>query len=122
MKIVASSRIKRLKRKQSIRKKIFGTSKKPRLTVFRSNKYISAQLIDDIAGTTLVFASSSEKELAEKLKSKKDREAAKVIGKIIAERAVKKGIKDVVFDRNGYLFHGRVKILADSARESGLIF
>ncbi|MCK4777173.1 MAG: 50S ribosomal protein L18, partial [Actinomycetia bacterium] len=85
-------------------------------------KYISAQLIDDTVGVTLVCASSSEKDLAKKLKSKKDREAAKIIGKAIAERAGKKGIKNVVFDRNGYLFHGRVKVLADNARENGLNF
>ena len=113
---------KRLRRKIRIRKKIRGTSERPRLTVYRSLKYIYAQIIDDEAGHTLVAASTLEKELREKLKSTKDIEAAKTVGELIAKRALEKGIEKVVFDRNGYKYHGRVKALADAAREAGLKF
>ena len=113
---------KRLRRKIRIRKKIRGTPERPRLTVYRSLKYIYAQIIDDEAGHTLVAASSLEKELKEKLKSTKDIEAAKAVGELIAKRALEKGIEKVVFDRNGYKYHGRVKALADAAREAGLKF
>ena len=95
---------------------------RPRLSVFRSSKHIYAQLIDDAKGQTLVAASSIEKDLRGRLKTGADIEAAKAIGKLLAERAVAKGVKDVLFDRGGYLFHGRVKALADAARESGLNF
>lgn len=105
-----------------VRKKVFGTGEVPRLCVFRSNRYISCQLINDEEGRTLASASSMEKELREKLKSTKNKEAAVAVGKLIAERARKLGIKKVVFDRAGYKYHGRVKALADAAREAGLEF
>jgi large subunit ribosomal protein L18 len=93
---------------------------RPRLSVFRSSKHIYVQLIDDVKGATVASASSMEKDMRGKTGS--DIEAAKVVGKMIAERAKQKGIKDVVFDRGGYLYHGRVKALADAAREGGLNF
>jgi len=95
---------------------------RPRLSVFRSSKHIYAQVIDDAKGLTIAAASSLEKDLRSSLKTGADIEAAKTIGKLLAERAVAKGVKDVVFDRGGYIFHGRVKALADAARESGLNF
>ncbi len=99
-----------------------GTSGRTRLTVFRSSKHIYAQLIDDAKGQTLAAASSLEKTTREGAKTGANIDAAKVVGKLIAERAKEKGIKDVVFDRGGYLYHGRVKALADAAREGGLNF
>lgn len=113
---------KRLARHKRVRKKVFGTSERPRLAVFRSNRYIYAQLIDDEKGITICAASSLEKNLRETLSSTKDREAAEAVGRLIAERALKKGIKQVVFDRGGYNYHGRVKALAEAAREAGLEF
>ena len=95
---------------------------RPRLSVFRSSKHIYAQIIDDAKGETIAAASSIEKDLRGSLKTGADIEAAKVIGKLLAERAVAKGVKDVLFDRGGYIFHGRVKALADAAREAGLNF
>jgi large subunit ribosomal protein L18 len=95
---------------------------RPRLSVFRSSKNIHAQIIDDARGVTLVAASTLEKEFKSAKKTGADKAAASVIGKLIAERAGKAGIKDVVFDRGGYMFHGRVKALADAAREGGLNF
>lgn len=95
---------------------------RPRLSVFRSSQHIYAQIIDDIKGETLVAASSLEKTMRGSLKSGGNVEAAKAVGKLIAERALAKGLKDVVFDRGSYLYHGRVKALADAARESGLKF
>jgi large subunit ribosomal protein L18 len=109
----------RLRIKRRIRKNISGTPAVPRLSVFRSNKQIYAQLIDDINGVTLASASSYEKDA--KAKGNKI-DQAKSIGKKIAENASKAGIKNIVFDRNGYLYHGRIKALADSARENGLKF
>jgi large subunit ribosomal protein L18 len=109
----------RAKIKRRIRKRITGTSKVPRLSVFRSNKQIYAQLIDDVSGRTLASASSFKNKAVEK-KSKSDQ--AVVIGKEVAEKAIKAGLENVVFDRNGYLYHGRVKSLANSAREAGLKF
>lgn len=97
-----------------------GTKQRPRLSVFRSNKEIYAQLIDDLEGNTLVAASSREKEISEKKGNKKDQ--AKMVGSTLAEKAKKEGIESVVFDRGGYLYHGRVKSLADAAREGGLKF
>ena len=105
--------------KKRIRKNISGTSTRPRLSVFRSNKHIYAQVIDDVKGVTITSASSHVKDSAQKV-NKTDQ--AKLIGKEIAENASKAGIKEVVFDRNGYLYHGRVKALAESARENGLKF
>jgi large subunit ribosomal protein L18 len=109
----------RAKIKKRIRRKVSGTAQLPRLTVFRSNKQIYAQLIDDTKGVTLASASSYNNKNAEKMA--KISQAA-IIGKEIAEKAIKAGINNVVFDRNGYLYHGRVKSLADSAREGGLKF
>jgi large subunit ribosomal protein L18 len=107
----------RLKIKKSIRGKISGSAERPRMTVFRSNKQIYVQLIDDLAGKTLASASS----LAITEEVAKKEQAAKV-GEIIAKKAAEAGIKDVVFDRNGYLYHGRIKELADAARNGGLNF
>ena len=105
--------------KKRIRKNISGTSTRPRLSVFRSNKQIYAQVIDDVKGVIITSASSHVKDSAQKV-NKTDQ--ANLIGKEIAENALKTGIKEVVFDRNGYLYHGRVKALAESARENGLKF
>lgn len=117
---MAFSKLKRRARlKRSIRKNISGTPVAPRLSVFRSNKQIYAQIIDDLNGVTLASASSYKNKATEKLSKE---EQAKVIGKEIAEKATKTGIEKVVFDRNGYLYHGRVKSLAESAREAGLKF
>ena len=102
-----------------VRKKISGTSSRPRLNVFRSSKHIYAQIIDDVAGVTLVSASSMEKDFSGYGGNK---EAAKKVGQLIGKRAMEKGISEVVFDRGGYLYHGRVAELADGARESGLTF
>ena len=113
------SNIVRLKRHKKIRSKISGTASRPRLAVYRSNANISAQIIDDVAGVTLVSASTLEKDFEGNGGNK---EAAKIIGKTIAERAAAKGITEVVFDRGGYLYHGRVSELADGAREGGLEF
>ncbi len=104
-----------------IRKKISGTVEKPRLTVFRSNKQIYAQVIDDLNRVTLLSASSKEKEFADKSGIRKS-EQAKLVGKVLAARCKEKGIENVVFDRSGYKYHGRVKSLADAAREGGLKF
>jgi large subunit ribosomal protein L18 len=95
---------------------------RPRLSVFRSSKQIYAQIIDDVRGRTVAAASSIEKEMRETLKTGADVEAAKQVGRLVAERAVQAGIRQVVFDRSGYLYHGRVKALADAAREGGLEF
>ncbi|MDQ8697559.1 50S ribosomal protein L18 [Hyphomicrobium sp. LHD-15] len=95
---------------------------RPRLSIHRSSKHIYAQIIDDAAGTTLAAASSLEKDLRTSLKTGADKAAAAAIGKLVAERAVKAGVTSVVFDRGGYLYHGRVKALADAAREGGLSF
>ena len=95
---------------------------RPRLSVFRSSKQIYAQIIDDVRGVTVAAASTIEKDVKGKLKTGATVEAAKEVGRIVAERAVQAGVKQVVFDRSGYLFHGRVKALADAARESGLSF
>ena len=113
------TRTQRMKRHKRIRGKISGTAERPRLSVFRSEKHIYAQLIDDVAGRTLVSASSVEKGF-EGLGSTK--EAARKVGKTVAERAKKAGIEEVVFDRGGYIYHGRVQELAEGAREGGLKF
>ena len=99
-----------------------GTSDRPRLSVFRSSRHIYVQVVDDIQGHTLVSASTNEKSVKEEQKFDSKTDGAEYIGKIIAQRALDKGIKKVVFDRNGYLYHGRVKALSDGAREGGLIF
>lgn len=117
--MVLSKLQRRQRIKHRIRKVIFGTATKPRLSVFRSNKEIYAQLVDDNSGTTLVSVSSRNKEI-ETAGSKLD--VAKLVGKSIAEKAIKSGVETVSFDRNGFLYHGRVKALADAAREAGLKF
>ena len=103
-----------------IRKKVSGNTDRPRMSVFRSNSNIYVQLIDDVNSTTLVAVSSKDKEIAGKEKITKI-EQAKLVGKLLAEKALAKGVKNVVFDRGGYLYHGRVKSLAEAARENGLI-
>jgi large subunit ribosomal protein L18 len=105
-----------------VRKKVSGTPVSPRLAVSKSNRFIYAQIIDDTTGNTLVAASSLEKILKEKYNGVLNIEAAKEVGKIIGERAKEKGIEKVVFDRGGYIYHGRIKALADAAREAGLAF
>ncbi len=110
----------RLRIKRRIRKSVSGTAERPRMSVFRSNKQISVQLIDDLSGKTLVATSSKVKDIAEKSISKM--EQAELVGGAIAEKALAAGISNVVFDRNGYLYHGRVKSLADAARKGGLKF
>jgi large subunit ribosomal protein L18 len=113
----------RSRRKQRVRKKIRGTGSKPRLSVFRSAKHIYAQLIDDGSAHTILEASSLSKDLRANLGgSGGNKEGAAIIGKSVAEKALEKGIKKVVFDRNGFLYHGRIKALADAAREAGLEF
>lgn len=111
----------RVNRKGRVRKKIFGTSERPRLSVFRSAKHIYAQVINDENGQTLAAASSVEKDFSGAKKTS-NKDAAAVVGKMLGERAKQKSVKQVSFDRNGYMFHGRVKALADAARESGLEF
>jgi large subunit ribosomal protein L18 len=108
--------------RKSIRKDINGTPERPRMIIVRTNKYIYTQVIDDSSGRVLTCASTLEKEIKAQLKSTKDKEAAKIMGKIIADRLKEKKIEAVVFDRNIYPFTGRVKIFADSARENGLKF
>lgn len=113
---------KRLKRRKGIRKRIFGVKEKPRLSVYRSSKNIYCQLIDDTTGRTLASASTLIKDIKNKLPYSGNIEAAKLVGRKIAEDAAKIGITRVVFDRGGYKYHGRVKALADSAREGNLVF
>ena len=108
--------------KMRIRKIVSGTASQPRMTVFRSNKQIYVQFIDDLAGVTLATASSLDKEVAAEAAGKNKSEVAALVGKLAAARAIEKGINTVAFDRNGYLYHGRVKMLADAAREGGLKF
>jgi len=136
MKFKNKKRAARLKRKARIRKKVFGNANRLRFTVFRSAKHIYVQVIDDTISHTLTSASSLEKSVALRLKetdkeatdSKKEQilsgkiRQAKIVGKVIAQRALEKGVKRVVFDRNGFLYHGRVKAVSDGAREAGLIF
>lgn len=111
---------KRLKIKKRVRSKVFGTAERPRMSVFRSNKEIYVQLVDDLEGKTLLSASSSDKGITKDGLTKVQQ--AVEVGKLIAERAKEAGMETVVFDRNGYLYHGRVKALADGAREEGLKF
>ncbi|OPJ60644.1 50S ribosomal protein L18 [Clostridium oryzae] len=113
-------KLSRQKRHLKVRNKITGTAERPRLCVYRSEKNIYAQIIDDVARKTIVSASSIDKEFGDKLGSNK--EAAKIVGELVAKRAIEKGIKTVVFDRGGYIYHGRVQQLAESAREAGLDF
>lgn len=109
--------------KYRIRKKVFGTPERPRFTVFRSTKNIYVQLVDDLNGKTLISVSTLSKTLKDQFADKKSKtDVSKVVGKKLAEMAIEKNIKKAVFDRNGYLFHGRVKAIADAAREAGLEF
>ncbi len=112
----------RLKRKKRIRKNLVGTQQRPRLSVFRSSKHIFAQVIDDGNGHTLAAASSLGKIVKEQPEFESKIAAANFVGKLLGERAIKKGIKKIVFDRNGFLYHGRVKAVSDGAREAGLEF
>ncbi|MBQ3389977.1 MAG: 50S ribosomal protein L18 [Firmicutes bacterium] len=118
----ASRNARRLKRHQRVRNKVFGTPEKPRMCVFRSAKNISVQIIDDTKGHTLVAASSTDKDLKEQIPYGGNKEAAKVVGEAVAKKALAAGIETVSFDRGGFLYHGRVKELADGAREAGLKF
>jgi len=111
----------RLKRHLRVRKKISGTTQRPRLSVFRSAKHIYAQLIDDVQGVTIAAASTQDKEVSD-IGNGGNVEAARKIGELIANRAKAKGVEEVVFDRGGYLYHGRIQALADAAREAGLKF
>jgi len=123
MKLSVKKQVQRLRRKKHVRKKVSGTPDRPRLTVFRSQKNIYAQIVDDMAGRTLVAASSQEKPMREKLSTGGgNKSAAATVGTFLAEKAVEAGIKKVIFDRNGFPFHGRVKELAEAARKGGLEF
>jgi len=117
-----NSNKKREQRHLRVRKTVHGTPERPRLNVYRSLNHIYAQVIDDTVGKTLVSASTLDKDIKDKLSSTGNKEAARVVGKVVAERALKKGIETVVFDRGGYIYHGRVKELAEGAREGGLKF
>jgi large subunit ribosomal protein L18 len=112
----------RLKRHLRVRKKIQGTSERPRLNVYRSSKHMYAQIIDDVKGVTLVSASTLDKDLKGEVENGGNVEAARKVGELIAKRAKENGLTNVVFDRGGYLYHGRVQALADAAREAGLEF
>lgn len=112
----------RLRRHVRVRKKISGTAERPRLNVFRSGKHIYAQLIDDVKGATLASASTVDKELSSQVENGGNVEAARKVGELIAKRAQAAGITNVVFDRGGYLYHGRIQALAEAAREAGLAF
>ena len=117
-----NSHTSRIRRHTRVRAKVSGSPERPRLCIFRSLNHIYAQVIDDIAGRTLAAASSTETELAGKSKGKNKKETADLVGSLIAERASKNGVKQVVFDRGGYQYHGRIKALADAARKAGLEF
>jgi len=119
---MASRNTNRKARHARVRKKISGSTAKPRLNVYRSNSNIYAQIIDDENGNTLVAASSIEASVKEQTSSTSNKAAAKLVGELVAKKALEKGIVDVVFDRGGYIYHGRVKELAEGAREAGLKF
>ena len=114
----------RKKRHYRMRKNLSGTAQKLRLTVFKSNKYIYAQLIDDVKGHTIVSASSIEPTFSKEnqIESRSNMDAAVAVGKLLARRAIEKGVETIVFDRSGYIYHGKIKALADAAREAGLKF
>lgn len=122
MNVAKERRVARNKRQVRVRRKVRGSQERPRLCVFRSAKHIYAQIIEDVTGTTLVSVSTVSKELGGDLKTSGNIDAAKLVGKAIAERALANNINQVVFDRNGFLYHGRIKALADAAREAGLSF
>lgn len=122
MSVASERRIARLKRKVRVRRNVVGTPERPRLTVFRSAKHIYAQIIEDVNGRTLVSASTVIKDVAAGCDYTGNIDAAKAVGAAIAKKALENNITQVVFDRNGFLYHGRVKALADAAREAGLSF
>ncbi len=122
MNVSKERRVSRKKRQARVRKKVSGSVERPRLCVFRSAKHIYVQIIEDTTGKTLAAASTVAKGVGDSVKYSGNIEAAKVVGKAIAEKAMAQDIKQVVFDRNGFLYHGRVKALADAAREAGLTF
>jgi large subunit ribosomal protein L18 len=113
---------KRKMRQRRVRRKLKGSPERPRLCVYKSGRHIYAQVIDDIGGKTLVAASTLSPELKAKIKSAEDKDAAKEVGKLVAEKSRAAGVSRVVFDRNGFLYHGKIKTLADAAREQGLEF
>lgn len=117
-----SRKVNRLQKHYRMRKNLSGTSSCPRLCVFRSNLHMYAQIIDDVQGCTLVSASTVEKEVRSQLEKTGNVEAAKAVGELVAKRAIEKGITEVVFDRGGFLYHGKIQALADAAREAGLQF
>ena len=112
----------RVKKHMRVRNRLSGTAERPRLAVFRSNNHMYAQIIDDTVGNTLVAASTAEKAVKAELEKTNDVDAAAYVGKVIAERALEKGIKTVIYDRGGFVYHGKVQALADAAREAGLEF
>jgi large subunit ribosomal protein L18 len=122
MKKSATMRAARIRRHARIRRRVEGTTEKPRLCVFRSLSHIYAQVIDDVSRVTIVAASDVEKDVATKIKGQKKADVATMVGTLVAERAKEKGITKVVFDRGGYPFHGRIKALAEAARAGGLSF
>ena len=111
-----------LRRKRHVRKKVYGTAERPRLSVFRSSRHIYAQIVDDVAGATLVSASTKAKSLRGQLTNTGNIEAARIVGEALAKEALGVGVRCVSFDRNRYMYHGRVKALADGARQAGLVF
>lgn len=117
-----SKNAKRKIRHLRVRRKVFGTPERPRLSVYRSLSNMYAQIVDDTTGSTLVSASTLDKEIKEKVNYGGNKEAAKLVGEVVAKRALDKGIDKVVFDRGGYIYHGRIKELAEAAREAGLQF
>ncbi len=119
---IKEKRLAKLRRKRRIRKKVFGTDVRPRLCVFKGNRYIYAQIIDDINGVTLSAASSLEPKIRENMMGQKRIRISREVGRLIAKRSLEKGIKRAVFDRNGFPYHGCIKALADAAREEGLNF
>ncbi len=121
IKKISKAKIRQKKHKR-MRFRLAGTAEKPRLSVFRSNQHMYAQIIDDAAGKTLVSASTLQKEISSELEKTNDVEAAKLVGSVLGKRAVEAGISEVVFDRSGYIYHGKVQALADAAREAGLKF
>ena len=112
----------RIKKHMRVRNHLAGTADRPRLAVFRSNNHMYAQIIDDSVGNTIVAASTTEKAIKDELEKTNDVDAAAYVGKVIAERALEKGIKTVIYDRGGFVYHGKVQALADAAREAGLEF
>jgi large subunit ribosomal protein L18 len=122
VKITTPKRRKRLRRKVSIRLRIHGTAERPRLSVFRSARYVYAQAVDDTQGRVLAAASELEASLKEAVAGKPKKERARIVGKVIGEKLIARGVTQVVFDRNGFIYHGRVKEVADGARDAGLTF